>query len=405
MEEENKSKRIYKNIMLVIITAFITFIITSLSLYTYFSNNGTSLFSSEQISNLETSLNKIQSLIDDYYLWSDEIDEDALIESAIEGYVEGLGDVYTEYIPEEDMEEFTEDITGSFVGIGIYMIGDEETDSIVVYYPIPDSPAEQAGVQAGDIIKSVDGVEYTYEDIDTIADNIKGEEGTTVTLVVERDGEELKFEIERATINTNPITIEVLEDNIGYLKLPSFDTDTAEDFKEKVEELQKQGCTSLIIDLRNNGGGILDETTDIADLLLEKGRTIITTKDKYENEEVIISEDEATFEMPVVILANENSASASEVLIGALKDNDRATIIGTTTYGKGVIQTVISLSNGGSLKLTTAEYYTPNGTAINGVGIDPDIEIELPDTVTNIYSVDESEDTQLQAAIEFLQED
>ena len=405
MEEENKTKKIYKNIMLVIITAFITFIITSLSLYTYFSNNGTSLFSSEQISNLETSLNKIQSLIDDYYLWSDEIDEDALIESAIEGYVEGLGDVYTEYIPEEDMEEFTEDITGSFVGIGIYMIGDEETDSIVVYYPIPDSPAEQAGVQAGDIIKSVDGVEYTYEDIDTIADNIKGEEGTTVTLVVERDGEELEFEIERATINTNPITIEVLEDNIGYLKLPSFDTDTAEDFKEKVEELQKQGCTSLIIDLRNNGGGILDETTDIADLLLEKGRTIITTKDKYENEEVIISEDEATFEMPVVILANENSASASEVLIGALKDNDRATIIGTTTYGKGVIQTVISLSNGGSLKLTTAEYYTPNGTAINGVGIDPDIEIELPDTVTNIYSVDESEDTQLQAAIEFLQED
>lgn len=405
MEEETKTKRIYKNIMLVIITAFITFIITSLSLYTYFSNNGTSLFSSEQISNLETSLNKIQSLIDDYYLWSDEIDEDALIESAIEGYVEGLGDVYTEYIPEEDMEEFTEDITGSFVGIGIYMIGDEETDSIVVYYPIPDSPAEQAGVQAGDIIKSVDGVKYTYEDIDTIADNIKGEEGTTVTLVVERDGEELEFEIERATINTNPITIEVLEDNIGYLKLPSFDTDTAEDFREKVEELQKQGCTSLIIDLRNNGGGILDETTDIADLLLEKGRTIITTKDKYENEEVIISEDEATFEMPVVILANENSASASEVLIGALKDNDRATIIGTTTYGKGVIQTVISLSNGGSLKLTTAEYYTPNGTAINGVGIDPDIEIELPDTVTNIYSVDESEDTQLQAAIEFLQED
>ena len=405
MEEEEKAKRIYKNIMLVIITAFVTFLITSLSLYTYFSNNGTSLFSSEQISNLETSLNKIQSLIDEYYLWSDEIDEDALIESAIEGYVEGLGDVYTEYIPEEDMEEFTEDITGSFVGIGIYMIGDEETDSIVVYYPIPDSPAEQAGVQAGDIIKSVDGVEYTYEDIDTIADNIKGEEGTTVTLVVERDGEELEFEIERATINTNPITIEVLEDNIGYLKLPSFDTDTAEDFKEKVEELQKQGCTSLIIDLRNNGGGILDETTDIADLLLEKGRTIITTKDKYENEEVIISEDEATFEMPIVILANENSASASEVLIGALKDNDRATIIGTTTYGKGVIQTVISLSNGGSLKLTTAEYYTPNGTAINGVGIDPDIEIELPDTVTNIYSVDESEDTQLQAAIEFLQED
>lgn len=406
-EKQSKRQRAYKVIMVIILTAFITFMVTSLSLYTYFVNNGlndteVSSASDDTISKIEKYIKSVKAVIDKNYLWKDEIDENELIESAVAGYVEGLGDKYTEYIAEEDMEEFTEDITGTFVGIGIYMVADQETDSIIVYYPIPESPAEKAGIEAGDIIKSVDGVEYKYEDFDTIADNIRGEEGTKVKLVIERDGKEIEFEITRETVNTNPITTEVLENNIGYLKLPSFDSGSAENLKEKVEELQKQGCTSLVIDLRNNGGGIVDEATDIADLFLEKGKTIMTTKDNNGNEEITKTESGVTFNMPLVILANENSASASEILIGALKDNGRATIIGTKTYGKGVIQTVIPLSNGGSLKITTAEYYTPNGTAIHEIGIDPDVEVELPDTVTSIYSVKRSEDTQLQKAIETL---
>ena len=407
-EKEAKRQRVYKIVMLVVLTAFITFMITSLSLYTYFSNNklyDVELTSSTGTSNIETYLNKIRSIIEKNYLWKDDINEDALEEGAVEGYVEALGDTYTEYIPKEEMKAFTEDITGSFVGIGIYMIADEKTDSIIVYYPIPESPAEKAGIKAGDIIKSVDGVNYSYADFDKIADNIKGEAGTKVKLVIERDGKEMNFEITREKVVTNPITTKVLKNNIGYLKLPSFDSDTAENFKEKVEELQKQGCTSLIIDLRNNGGGIVDEATGIADLFLEKDATIMTTKDNKGNEEKTVAENGVTFDMPLVILANENSASASEILIGALKDNEKATIIGTKTYGKGVIQTVISLSDGSGLKLTTAEYYTPNGSAIHKVGIKPDIEVKLPDTVTNIYSISEDEDTQLNKAIEVLSQE
>ena len=403
MEEDKSMKRqkVYKVIMLVLLTSFITFLITSLSIYTYYSNNSVILEESSDASNITNNLERIRSIIDKYYLWSDDVDENSMLESTIAGYVAGLGDKYTEYIPKEEMEEFTEDITGKFVGIGIYMIADEEK-GIIVYYPIPESPAEKAGIKAGDIIVSVDGVEYGYEDFDNISDYIKGEEGTKVKIVVQRDGKQKEFEITRATINTNPIVTELLENNIGYLVLPSFDEGTAENFKTKVEELIDKGATSLIIDLRNNGGGILEESTDIADYFLDKGLKIIETSDADNNREVTLSENDPIFDLPVVVLSNENTASASEVLIGALKDNNRATIIGEKTYGKGVIQTVIGLSDGSGLKLTTAEYHTPNGTAINNVGIEPNIKVELPETVKNIYSVSDEDDTQLKRAIEEL---
>ena len=402
-----KREKIYKIIMLVILTAFITFMITSISLYTYFTGEGvgtllSGTISDSSISDLDTRIARIRRMIDNNFLKQDEIDEEELIDGAIQGYVAGLGDVYTEYIPADEMEEYTETIVGSFVGIGIYMIGDEETDSIIIYYPIPESPAERAGLKSGDKIISVDGVNYTYEDFDTIADQIKGEAGTKVTLVIERDGEQLTFEITREQINTNPITTEMLDNGIGYLNLPSFDSDTAEHFKEKVEELENQGMTSLIIDLRNNGGGIVDEATEIADFILEKGAVIMTTVDKDGNSEETISENAPIIDMPIVILTNENTASASEILVAALKEHNKATIIGTTTYGKGVIQTLYTLSDGSGLKITTAEYYTPNNNAINEVGIEPNIEVELPDTVTNIYSVEREDDTQLRQAIEEL---
>ena len=402
-----KREKIYKIIMLVILTAFITFMITSISLYTYFTGEGvgtllSGTISDSSTSDLDTRIARIRRMIDNNFLKQDEIDEEELIDGAIQGYVAGLGDVYTEYIPADEMEEYTETIVGSFVGIGIYMIGDEETDSIIIYYPIPESPAERAGLKSGDKIISVDGVNYTYEDFDTIADQIKGEAGTKVTLVIERDGEQLTFEITREQINTNPITTEMLDNGIGYLNLPSFDSDTAEHFKEKVEELKNQGMTSLIIDLRNNGGGIVDEATEIADFILEKGAVIMTTVDKDGNSEETISENAPIIDMPIVILTNENTASASEILVAALKEHNKATIIGTTTYGKGVIQTLYTLSDGSGLKITTAEYYTPNNNAINEVGIEPNIEVELPDTVTNIYSVEREDDTQLRQAIEEL---
>ena len=406
---DNKNNRIYKTIMLVILTAFVTFMITAFTTYTYFSNNSQNLNKVDTIdvgndSSLQKYLKNIKSTIEKYYLYKDNIDESKLEEGAIEGYVKGLGDKYTEYVPKEEMKEYTEDITGSFVGIGIYMVADEDLGKIIVYYPIPDSPAKKAGIKSGDVIKSVDGKEYTSEDFDTIADNIKGEEGTTVNIVIDRNGEELSFDIKREKINTNPITIKLLDNKIGYLNLPSFDEDTATAFEEKVNELKNQGATSLIIDLRNNGGGIVDEATDIADLMLDEGNTIISTVDNNDKKDVTFSVKQPTITMPVVVLVNENSASSSEILACSLKDNERAKIVGQKTFGKGIIQTLLSLNDGSGLKITTEEYYTPKGNKINKVGIEPDEEVELPEDIKSIYSVKEEEDTQLQKAIEILKQ-
>lgn len=409
---DNKKNRIYKTIMLVVLTAFVTFMLTAFTMYSYFNNNemfslsnNNDYTSNENVkttSNLERYLKKIKTTINKYYLWNDNIDEEKLEKGAVKGYVEGLGDEYTEYIPADEMKEYTENITGNFVGIGIYMVADENSERVVVYYPIPESPAEKVGIKAGDLIISVDGIEYTADDFENISDYIKGEEGTKVNLVVERDGERLTFDIVREKINTNPITIELLENNIGYLKLPSFDEGTAQDFKDRVKELQSKGAESLIIDLRNNGGGIVEEATNIADFLLNKGQTIISTIDNEDKKEITYSKEKPIFTMPIVVLANENSASASEILACSLQDNERAKIIGTTTFGKGIIQTLLSLNDGSGLKITTEEYYTPKGTTIHKVGIKPDEEIELPDTIKSIYAVNREEDTQLKRAIEIL---
>ena len=401
-KQEETAQRIYKIIMLVILTAFITFMVTSLSMYTYFKQNPTLQFVEGEKSDIDTYLSKIKTAIDKNFLWQDKIDEEKLKDGAIKGYVEGLGDKYTEYISKDEMKKFTEDINGSFVGIGIYMIADESSGKIIVYHPIPDSPADKAGIKAGDIIASVNGVEYSYDDFNTIADHIKGEVGTKVKLVIERDGKKLDFEIVREKIETNPITSKMLEKNIGYLNLPSFDKDVSKKLKEKIDDLIEKGAKSLILDLRNNGGGMVDECTEITDFFLDKDKIIMTTKDKKGNVQKSVTKNKKLYEIPLVILVNENTASASEILTGALKDNNRTKVIGTKTYGKGVIQSVFNLSDGSGLKITTAEYFTPNGIEINKKGITPDIQVKLPDTVKSVYSVEEKDDTQLKKAVEEL---
>ena len=275
-------------------------------------------------------------------------------------------------------------------------------NTIVVISPIKYSPAEEAGILPGDIIKKIDGTEYNGDSMDAAANNIKGVEGSTVKLEIQR-GQEIKtFEITRKKITTNPVIAEKLENNIGYLEITSFDEDTAVNFKGKYEELKAQGITSLIIDLRNNGGGLVDETLKIADYIVPKGKELLVTVDKDGKEEIEKSQEDVLIDMPIVVLVNENSASSSEILAGALKDLNEATIVGTTTYGKGVIQQLLTLRNGAGLKVTVEEYYTPNRTKINGVGIEPNEKVELPETVKNPLLVKREEDTQLQKAIEIL---
>lgn len=401
--EEKKKYNVYRTIMVIVLTAFITFMITTLIGYNYVTKGeGAELLiretSSEQ--DLATQLEKYRSIIDQYYLG--EVNEDDLKEGAIKGFIEGLGDPYTEYISKEEMEEYMQDTLGNYVGIGIYMVLDEEEGKIKVLSPMKGSPAEQAGIQPGDIIETVDGETYTKEEMSEVSDKIKGKEGTTVKIGIKRGDENLEFEIKRENIKVNPVEGKVLENNIGYIQFSSFDETTAEDFKAKYEELQKQGITSLVIDLRNNGGGLVDQAIDIADLFVEKDTPLLYEVDKDGNEEVTKAEKDVTITMPTIILTNENTASASEILAGALKDLGKAKIVGTKTYGKGVIQEILTLKDGSGIKITTEEYQTPNHNKINKVGIEPDEMVELPETVTNILNVPEDQDTQLQKAIELL---
>lgn len=402
--EEKKNRKIYKSLMLIIITIFLTFIITTVLIGTYFINNpdilgGISSFTSKS-SDLDSYISKYRSIIDQYYLG--EIDEDKLKEGLIKGYVSGLGDPYSEYITKDEMKSYLEDTMGNFVGIGIYMVKNTEYNKIQVLSTIKGSPAEKAGVQPGDIIMNVDGVEYTADDMTVAANNIKGQEGTTVKIELLRGSETIKLELVREKVKVNQVEGKVLTDNIGYIKFTSFDESTSEDFKNEFNNLNSQGIKSLIIDLRNNGGGIVDEALDIADYIVEKDKVLLYEIDKNNNEKVNKSKNDPFITMPIVILANENTASASEILAGALKDLGRAKIVGIKTYGKGVIQQVLSLSDGSGLKLTVEEYQTPNRNKINKVGIEPDEKVELPDNVNSLLGIDENNDTQLQKAIEML---
>jgi carboxyl-terminal processing protease len=285
---------------------------------------------------------------------------------------------------------------------GIYMFQDVQSNAIVILTPIEGSPAEKAGILPGDIIKKVDGVEYSGEDFEKISACIKGKAGTTVKLTIERNGKELEFELERKNIDIYPIKSEVLENNIGYINISSFDEDCAKDFKNAYTELNKKNIKSLIIDLRNNGGGIVEETLQIAEYILDKNQIILITKDKDGNEEIEKATKKPIINMPIVVLTNENTASASEILTAALKENEKAVIVGETTYGKGVIQELITLKDGSGIKITTEEYYTPNRNKINKVGIEPNKEVSLPEEIETSYNIKKEDDAQLQEAINIL---
>ena len=397
----SKSRTIYKSIMLIIVVAIITFVLTTVFMNKKIGTKSVYLNSSNIISSeLATKIYSLKQIINSEYI--EEINEEDLINGAIKGYVEGLGDDYSEYFTKEEMEEFKTETEGNYVGIGIYMAYNTKDNTIVVLTPIEGSPAEKVGILPGDVIKKVDGVEYTGEDFDKIASYIKGKEGTAVKVAIERDGREIEFEVERKKIELYPIKSEVLENSIGYIQVTSFDDKCAEEFKEKYIELSKENIKGLIIDLRDNGGGIVQEALKISDYALEKGDVILRTKDKEGNEKVEKSTKKPIITIPVVILTNENTASASEIVAAALKENGKATILGEKTFGKGVIQELITLNDGSGIKITTEEYYTPNKNKINKVGITPDKEVSLPEEIETSYNIERKDDTQLQEAIKVL---
>lgn len=398
MEEENKPKNRKIQYMLILIICILIASLIASQLTFKLLTAGTINIKSDY--KLESKMANLKRIIDNYYLG--EVNDEDLTEGALKGYMEGLGDEYSQYFTKEELEEYKADTIGNFVGIGIYMVKNEEKNAIMVLSPMEESPAAKAGIEPGDLITKIDGKTYTIDQMDEASKDIKGEPGTKVNLEINRNGEVKNFEIERSNIKVYHIKSKVLDNDIGYLKLNAFDEGAGEEFKSKYQELQSQNIKGLIIDLRNNGGGLVNEALEIADFMTEKDSILLITSDKNNKEEINKAKQGKLVNVPVIVLVNQNSASASEILAGALKENDAAKLVGVTTYGKGVIQELLTLIDGSGLKITTNEYYTPNKNKINKVGIEPNEVVELPDDLKNKLTIEEQEDTQLQKAIELL---
>lgn len=344
---------------------------------------------------VEKKLDVIDNLIEEYYLYEDDIDGDALVEGLYSGYTEALGDPYTEYYDEEETKTLFESTSGEFTGIGVTMSqGTDGTITVTNIYK--DSPADKAGLQVNDVLLEVDGKNIQGEDLNTVVSYVKGEKGTEVTLTVLRDGEEVEATAVRDTIEVQTVEYRMMDDQIGYISVSEFDDVTYDQFKTALDDLEGQKMQALVIDLRNNPGGNVETVTDMLKLLLPEG-PIISIKDKNGNTEEMTCDGENEFTKPLAVLVNGYSASASEIFSGAVQDYGTGTIVGTTTYGKGVVQQLISLGDGTCLKVTIAEYYTPSGRSINGVGVTPDVEVE--------YQYDQNNpeaDNQLDKAVEVL---
>lgn len=320
-------------------------------------------------------LDQINSLIEDYYLYEDDIDEDTLIDGIYSGYAEALGDPYTEYYDEKETEALYESTSGEFSGIGATMSKSADSDEITVSNVYDGSPADKAGLKQGDVIYQVDDHSASGQDLETVVSWIKGEQGTEVVLHVLRDGKEIELTATRDIIEVHTVSSEMKDNQIGYIAVSEFDSVTYDQFKEALDNLESQGMQGLVIDLRGNPGGSLTTVTDMLKLLLPEG-TIVSTKDKYGNTEEITCDGKHEFTKPLAVLVNQYSASASEIFSGAIQDYGTGTIVGMTTYGKGVVQQLMDLGDGTCLKVTIAEYYTPSGRSINGTGVEPDVEVE-----------------------------
>lgn len=350
----------------------------------------------------EDKLNDILKTIDNKYL--EEFEAEDLFETAYKGFVSGVGDPYTNYYTKDEYKSFMELTAGSYQGIGVIISYGETNDEIIVEAPYKGSPGYKAGLLPQDRIIKVDGVEVSGMELTDIVKLIKGEKGTDVVLTIVRDGEPkpLDITITRDKIDIPTIEYEMLDNNIGYIAISSFDQITYKQFMEGFNELENKNQNGLIIDLRNNPGGLIHTVGAITDEFVPKGELIVYTENKDGVTDLIEADKKSTFDKPLVILVNQNSASASEIMAGAIKDHNLGTIVGTTTFGKGLVQTTHELDDGSALKITIAKYFTPNGNYIHDKGIEPNVVVELPEDLRNSYEIDKEDDTQLQKAIEII---
>lgn len=347
-------------------------------------------------------LNVILDLINEVYLF----DTDPGVEEAgiYKGLMYSLGDLYADYYTPEEMTAMMEETNGEYCGIGAMISQDRRTGVATVIKVYKDSPAEEGGLLPGDILYRVDGLDVSSMDLDTIvSQHVRGEENTPVTLTVYRDGAEVELTMKRRKLEMQTVEHEMLSDGkTGYLLVTEFDTVTAEQFKKAMDSLVAEGMEQLVLDLRNNPGGELNAAVSMIDYLLPDGKTIVSIADRNGEGETYSAKDGHQVNIPMVILVNGNSASASEVFTGAMKDNHMASIVGTTTYGKGIVQSLYTLQDGSGVKLTTEHYYTPDKTDIHGAGIEPDVSVELNEDLLTMIEIPKDQDNQLQTALSVL---
>ncbi len=344
--------------------------------------------------------NTMISIIKNDYL--EEIDTDVLIDGAYAGMADAIDDKYSRYFTKEQYEDYLENVTGTFAGIGVTIQWNEETERIKVLSVIEDGPAYQAGILAGDEIDQVEGTPVSELGMDEAVKRIKGPKDTEVTVTVVREGQDpMEMTLTRKLIEEDAATWQMLDGSIGYIQLSGFSGVAPKQFSQAMESLQEEGMKGLILDLRGNPGGQLNAVVEIADSLLPEG--LVTYTETRQGQRVEFTSDaETILDVPLVVLIDQDSASASEVLAGALRDHKAGVLVGTTSFGKGIVQTTYNLGDGSALKITMARYYTPNGDFIHGVGIEPDIQVDMEEPVDAVRLT--QEDTQFQAALEKIDE-
>jgi len=347
---------------------------------------------------IEEKTTLLQSIIEEYFLFDEDMSK---VEDGIyAGMMNGLGDPYTLYYTKEEYKALNEDTEGKYSGIGATVSQNPNTKIVTIVNVFDNSPAKDAGLMAGDIIYKVDGEEITGADLDVLVKTkIRGEEGSSFKMTILRGDErkEIELELTRRSIEVQTVTGKMLEDNIGYIAVSQFDALTSEQFKTNIENLKSQGMTKLVVDLRGNPGGLLDQVVDMLDYILPEG-LVLYTEDKNGDGEKYYSDDKNVLKIPMVVIVNQNSASASEVFTATFKDFEWGKVVGKTTFGKGIVQNVLPLGDGTAVKITTQHYYPPSGYDLHKVGIKPDVEVDLNEGA----QIGSESDNQLSTAVDIL---
>lgn len=367
--------------------------------YVHQNQSGSVLADSAHVEKVEY----LEKLIDQEYLG--DVDQDKLAEGIYAGLIYGLGDVYSRYYTAEEYQQENSSTMGAYVGIGIAMQKNEE-GGVRIVECYEEGPGDKAGLKAGDIISGIDGTDITEKDVSEVVDMIRGSGKEKVVLTVHRQNVENAMEVtvEITDVELPSVFSEMLENQTGYIRISQFTDVTPDQYEKAFSDLKDQGMEHLVVDLRGNPGGLLTSVCAILNSILPEG-LIVYTEDKYGNRSEERSEGKTPLDMPFAVLVNENSASASEIFAGAVQDYGIGTIVGTVTYGKGVVQELRPLSDGSAVKLTVSDYYTPKGNSINEVGIKPDVEVKLDPELLNQEEITHQEDNQLQEALKVLETD